>query len=266
MFFIFSKLFWFLITPENWILIGFGALVWMLWRRRVDAARRWAVRAFLLTVCVTFMPVGDFLLAPLENRFPPSPNLDQVDGIILLGGSEVPALSDHWGIANLSHAGERVLHAVALAHAHPNARVLVTGGSNHIRQITNAEAHQTARLALALGINESRLIVEDRARNTYQNAKYSLPLATPKPGETWVLVTSASHMPRAVGVFCALNWPVTPYPVDQNSGAFASRIRPDLSANLRNISVGLKEWIGLFAYWASGRTDAVWPLECATGQ
>ena len=70
----------------------------------------------------------------------------------------------------------------------------------------------------SLGIAKSRLMMERRSRNTQENAEFSKALAAPKPGERWLLVTSAFHMPRSVGLFRKAGFAVEPYPVDWRIG------------------------------------------------
>jgi len=105
-----------------------------------------------------------------------------------------------------------------------------------------------------------RVLFEDRARNTYENALYSKRLASPAPGERWLLVTSAAHMPRSVGVFRQVGWPVVPYPVDyETEGEFRILIRPDAALRWNEFDRAVKEWVGLLAYWLSGRSSAPFP-------
>jgi uncharacterized SAM-binding protein YcdF (DUF218 family) len=114
-----------------------------------------------------------------------------------------------------------------------------------------------ARLLFAeLGLDTSHVIFEDRSRNTYENAVFSKALAAPAPGETWLLVTSASHMPRSVGIFRAVNWPVVAFPVAYKTGG---PYEIKLAGHLLRLDLALHEWIGLVAYRLLGRTDTLFP-------
>jgi uncharacterized SAM-binding protein YcdF (DUF218 family) len=104
------------------------------------------------------------------------------------------------------------------------------------------------------------VIFEDRARNTYENAVLSKQLVAPAPGERWLLVTSAAHMPRSVGVFRKVGWPVIPYPVDYNTtGDLEVMVAPDAAGRWSTFDQAVKAWIGLLAYWLSGRSSAPFP-------
>jgi uncharacterized SAM-binding protein YcdF (DUF218 family) len=82
----------------------------------------------------------------------------------------------------------------------------------------------------------------------------------PAPGQRWLLITSASHMPRAMGVFRRVGWDVTAWPVaDQNSISCGTWMTQSLSGRLSGFDAATHEWLGLLAYWLIGRTDAILP-------
>ncbi len=114
-----------------------------------------------------------------------------------------------------------------------------------------------------LGLPEERLIVEDRSRTTAENAVLALERIGGSHDGAWVLVTSAWHMPRSLGTFCAAGWRnLIPYPVDYRGGAFFGDIGWGLAGNLDKVNSGVKEWIGLLAYRLTGRTAAFFPEGC----
>src|SRR5262249_43802220 len=158
-------------------------------------------------------PVGNLLIIPLENRFPPwEAARGAPDGIIVLGG--VIDASSPGNQIMLNESAERLTVVPDLARRYPNARILFSGGSGALIGDGGAEAGAAARLLESLGISLDRVILEDRSRNTVENAVYSKLIVHPKRGERWLLVTSAFHIPRAIGVFRKVGFPVEPYPVD----------------------------------------------------
>lgn len=259
MLFVASKLFWAVAAPGNLLLLlllaGLAALA--LRRRRLGFAL--AAAAGLGLLAVAALPLGDWLLAPLEARFPVPPVPAHIDGIIELGGAVDPAVSEAHGQVALNSAGARVTETLALALRHPEATLLLSGGdASIVPRPGEREADATRRLLVELGVPARRVLVEDRSRNTYENALYSYALAAPKPGETWLLVTSAAHMPRAVGCFRRVGWNVLPYPVDFRTvphPPFAFSLEGDLSL----LELAAKEWIGLAAYRLLDRTDVLLP-------
>ncbi|MFN3144366.1 MAG: YdcF family protein [Paracoccaceae bacterium] len=257
LFFIASKLVWSLIRPETWIVIGLF-LTWVaLLRKRPRGARRLTFATLVFTLAVGGLPLGDLAIAPLETRYPANPPLARVDGIVILGGGEDRAAARLSGQPELNEAGERYTAALALATRHPGARVLFTGGSGRLRDPSGTD-YPEASLAGAFfadqGLAPERLILEGASRNTVENARLSLPLADPQPGETWVLVTSGYHMPRAVRSFERAGWPdIVPYPVDHRARDLTDGLTWDLARKLEKLNIAVKEYIGLVVYGLTGR-------------
>ena len=113
----------------------------------------------------------------------------------------------------------------------------------------------------SLGVPPGRITLENRSRNTAENAAYSKALAAPKPGERWLLVTSAAHMPRAIGAFREAGFPVEAYPVDYQTNGWQDlrAVFGSLSGGLRQMDTALHEWIGLVAYRLTGKSSALLP-------
>lgn len=256
-FFIASKLIGALLQPDTWLVIVLAAVVLAVGFHR----RRFALwlGSILLgaLVLLSILPLGDLLLQPIEGTYPAQPALDQVDGIIILGGGEDARASAYWGQMQLNAGGERYTAALELAQRFPEARLLFTGGSGALRDLGGPEVSEGAmaeRFFLGLGVAPERLLIEDRSRNTAENARLSLALAYPDPNESWVLVTSAFHMPRAMQSFEAAGWAgVTPWPVDYRTAAFMDRIGWNLTRNLQVLNIAIREQVGQLAYRVSGR-------------
>jgi uncharacterized SAM-binding protein YcdF (DUF218 family) len=182
--------------------------------------------AALVATCIglsQFVPIGEILTQPLETRFSRAvlgPD-QRITGIIALGGDL-----------------RRIMEAVKLVFRFPHAKLVIAGYGEK-------RAHDFAR---AQGLAEEILILETRSQNTFENALFTKALVDPKPGERWLLVTSAWHMPRAVGCFRKAGFSILPWPLlgertaDRSWFPFAGR-----------------EWLGLLVYWLIGRTDALFP-------
>jgi uncharacterized SAM-binding protein YcdF (DUF218 family) len=206
-------------------------------------------------------PIGSAMLLALEQRLPrPVVLPEKVDGILLLGGAVDPALSLAYGETVFNSAVARVLAGVALARRHPEAKLAVIGGEGGFVPVGLPESRATLGFVVEQGIAPERIILEERSRSTHENAVYAKELIRPGPGETWILITSAYHMPRAVASFEAVDWRLIPYPVDY-------RIDPKtgLGANF-NLVDGLgtatlagKEWAGLVGYRLMGWTRELLP-------
>ena len=256
--FFIPKLLWLLLRPSALLVLCGVAGLGLLWRRRIGLGR-WLVTASLgtLMLCLV-LPVDAWLLLPLESRFSrPDPAPAEVDGIIVLGGAVETYLTEQHGTPALNGSAERMTAFVGLARRYPHARLAFTGGSGRLEGARQSEASVAAALFAQLDLTRP-VLYEDRSRTTYENAVMLKDLVRPRSGETWLLVTSANHMPRAVGVFRQVGWPVLAWPVDYRVGRHA-RIDLDhaLPERLDDIDAALHEWVGLVAYRLLGRTG-VW--------
>lgn len=257
LFFVASKLVWALIAPGTWLVAGLLLVLFALWRGRVRLARGMTTGLLGLVLAVAVLPVGETLLRPLETRYPVAPALDAPTGIIVLGGGEQAARSAFWGRPELGEGAERFTAALALARQYPQAQVLFTGGSGALRDVAG-HALSGADVAQALfaeqGLARDRLMLERASRNTAENAARSFELVRPAPGERWVLITSAFHMPRAMMSFERAGWTgLIAWPVDFRSAALRRSIGWDFSGHLQTLSTALHEHLGLLAYRLSSR-------------
>jgi uncharacterized SAM-binding protein YcdF (DUF218 family) len=256
----FSSLVSALTDPVNVLFLALLIAVGLLWLGKWRAGR-WIVTAttIVLTVLV-FIPVGTLMLLPLEQRFPIPPRLpEKVDGIIVLGGAQQPRLSKAHGIAALNARAERLTTFLALARRFPSAKLIASGGAGDPKQLDVNEAETTRMFLQEQGFDPGRVLFEARSRNTYENVVFSKILAQPRAAETWLLITSAADLPRAVGVFRRQRWPVLPVPCDYNTLAPDWLPSLNLASHFEQISHGVHEWLGLAVYYFTDRSDAFFP-------
>ncbi|WP_049823770.1 YdcF family protein [Bradyrhizobium sp. WSM2254] len=248
--------------PIN-LLVELGILSLVLMLTRFAAlGRKLAVITLVLLALAASSPLGNLLLYPLESRFPAwDASRGAPDGIIVLGGSVDTDLSAAHRTPVVSHAADRLLAAAELARRYPNARIVFTGGTANLVSTESREADYSAPILEGLGIPKERLILERDSRNTWENAIFTKQLVAPKPGERWLLVTSAFHMPRSMGIFRKAGFDVEAYPVDWRMGGrddlfTFTRVSGD---GLARIDVAVREWIGLLTYRVMGRTGELLP-------
>lgn len=255
--FVISKMLWALFMPPTLLLlILLGAWIWH--RRRPRLSRALVGLGVLFLAVLALCPVGRWAAVPLERRFPPPGGLEHVDGIIVLGGAIDMQGIDRIEEAGLNDAAERMTTFVALARRYPQARLVFTGGSGLVREQELREADVARQLFEAMGLDPARLTYERDSRTTWENAANSRRLIQPQPGQTWLLVTSAWQMPRAIGCFRAVGWEVVPWPTDyignnRQWGAF------NIAEQMRTVTVVEKEWIGMLIYRLIGHSDALFP-------
>jgi uncharacterized SAM-binding protein YcdF (DUF218 family) len=263
-FFVLSKLAWMVLSPGNVfilaLILGAALVVFKAYR----AAKLILVPSALLAGLVLAYPVGDWVIQPLEKRFAKPAELpQQIDGIIVLGGGEDLKRSLSWNVAEVGLGGDRYLAAKKLADLYPDAPVIFSGGSGSLQlQNTSKESHLSYQLLTELDIAPDRIIQESESRNTYENFRNLQPILQPitRPGGRYILITSAFHMPRSVGIARQFNIDVIPYPVDYRSNsAEYRRMDFDLFDHLKSLEPGWREWIGLTVYYHTGKTSEWFP-------
>ncbi|MGV8856582.1 MAG: YdcF family protein [Pseudomonas sp.] len=262
MFFTLSQLLDFFVTPSSMLVFLplLGLLLLALRRRRIGYTLVWG--AFVLLAAGAFLPLGPNALAMLENRFP-QPRLDSdPTGLILLGGAvDIHISGEHKAIA-LNEAGERLTAFTGLALKYPSARLVVSGGAGHSADqwTSRSESDWAVDALVSMGVPRSRFEIDNTSRNTCENAVESKRIAGDLPSQQWLLVTSASHMPRAVACFRAVGFAVVPYPVDYRTLS-TGWLHPPASASigLSMLDLAAHEWVGLLTYRLSGMTTELFP-------
>jgi uncharacterized SAM-binding protein YcdF (DUF218 family) len=261
MFFYLSKIFWFFIQPLNLaiFLLAAGLLAAIFGRRRL--ATTGSALAFLILAFSAWSSIGALMLNPLEERFSRPRLPEKIDGIIVLGGGFEGAINMVRGGYELNSGGDRFVETAILARRFPAAKVVVSGGTGELILQGEGDAETAPRLLTALGVTPDRLILENKSRNTYENAVFTRQQITPKPGETWLLVTSAFHMPRAKALFDKAGFPTLPWPVDYRTSGDEGigLFRDNPADSLQATTMAIREWIGLVAYWLSGQIDRPFP-------
>jgi len=261
-FLIASKTVWLLIRPETLLVALFAMALIFLWLGRTVAASRSLAGALTLTIVIGVFPIGNFVLNPLERAYSAQPTVTQPAGILVLGGAEDQAPDYAGKTAMVNDAGERLIAAMQLARQYPAAVVLYTGGKMALTPVAQGTFELGPDILRQLGLSEDRMIIEGRSRTTAENAALARAMAPDAEGP-WILVTSAFHMPRALGTFCAAGWRnLVPYPTDYRGGKIREQIGWNLGENLMDLNIGVKEWVGLLAYRITGRTETFFPEGC----
>ena len=242
-------------TPSNFLvaLLILGTV--LLWARRRGLGKGLVLTVSIAFLLIYFLPVDDWVSAPLENRYSRPAAPARVDGAIILGGGESGAIFAARGVPGYSPAEGRLVSGAELARHYPNAKIVYSGGWAPFERGEMPEASVARAIFAEMDVPPSRLILENRSRNTWENFVYSKTLARPRPGETWLLVTSAAHMPRAMGIAAKLHWHVLPWPSDYRTTGKPGGTdwNSTIADRLDKIDMAAHEWIGLIAYRLMGR-------------
>lgn len=262
MFFVLSKVFWTVAQPLTAatlvLIVGFGLA---LFRFRRSGLSLIGLGLFVL-VLSGFTNLGEVLMQPLENRFArPAEAPQDVSGIIVLGGGIDGVVSGARGVEELNAGGDRFVEAARLARRYPEARIVVTGGHGTLTRMGETDAIVARRLYDGLGLDPTRLLFEGESRNTEENAQFTRELLQPQAGQRFLLVTSAFHMPRSMGLFRKAGIDVIAWPVDYRTTGErwleAELFNPP--SNMDVLSFAIREWVGLAAYSVTGKIDELFP-------
>jgi uncharacterized SAM-binding protein YcdF (DUF218 family) len=259
--FIISKLIQTALQPSNilGILVVFATLSFILGRARFG--KFFLYLAAALVVTAGWSPLGPAAVQVLEDRFSVPELPATITGIVMLGGAINTHITGDRDAVAVNDNAERIFVTASLARRFPNARVLLSGGAVElIKGVPVTESEGARRLLTDLGVGNERIELEEKSRTTFENAVESRTIADPKPGETWIVVTSGYNMPRAIASFRAAGFPVVPYPVDfRTRPADLRRPVSSLVNGLYMADIAAHEWLGLVVYRLTGKTQDAFP-------
>lgn len=239
------------LEPGNLLLwtLTIGAGLWAFRFRRFGTALMLVAAAMAFVFCV--LPTGLLAVAGLEKRFTEGPLPPHADGIVVLGGVFNPGLSERRGEPAINEEAERLVTLVRLMRRYPDAKVVYCGG---------AESDLARQTLEAIGVDTGRIQFESKSSSTRQDAAFARALARPTLDQVWLLVTSAYHMPRSVGVFRALGWKIEPIPAGYRT---SGNMKPDLSLHILHrlmlSETAIREWSALLFYRMKGWTTELYP-------
>ena len=251
MFFVLSKALAWALEPATWFLILQAVALALLLRRYYRTCVAVLAVSTLGFFLMTQMPIAGMLIRPLEQavkaprELPPT-----VDGIVVLGGAFDMPLTDAYGKPQLNAEAERITEFVALARRHPEAQLVFTGGEGVLQLTRMTEADAMRQFLARHGIDPARAVYEEKSRNTYESVIYTKRLVNPQLGQTWVLITSANHMPRAIGIFRKAQWNAIPFPVSYHALPAVAFGRSE--RRYETLNSAIHEWAGILAYRLAG--------------
>lgn len=254
MFFILSKVLFFLIQPINWVV---ACLVGAVWTKQARRRKRLTWAALLLLLFFS----NHFLVNLVYRAYEAEPIAigaitEPYDVGILLGGYSYAHVDTPRDRHHFNASAARFTQAVELYHTGKIKQLLLSGGSGRIFENDYNEAREIVRVLTRLGVAHEDILLESRSRNTRENAVYSAELLANRPtGTRYLLITSAFHMPRAAACFRKAGLAFDTFPVDH----FGEYVRPVPESLLVPDRLGfqrwerlIKEWVGYAAYRMRG--------------
>lgn len=254
-----SKILWLILSPFNIFIFTtlFSIILYFFNFKRISLSIFLII--FILISLVSFLPIGRYLIFNIEKEYHSFINIpNQVDGILILGGATFPSLFREYGQISLNGSAERLVESVEIINKFKKAKIIFSGGSGVVNRPDLGHSQVAKSFYNKIGIDKNRILFEDDSRNTYENIIFSKKIANPKNNETWLLITSAYHMKRALLVAQKNNWNIIPYAVDfKNLRDFKLTPNLNLLSNLNSFQEASHEWLGLLYYYLMGRTDKV---------
>lgn len=251
MFFILSKILFFLLIPFWWMVI-------LLLVRAVIRNTKWKKILGVTAILIGILFTNPYLYRAANLAWQPAPvdlpvNKTYEAGI-LLGGLAGYDKNDR---GYFGSSADRFIQSANLYHQGIIKKIIVSGGTGTIRQKEPAEAIYLRSQLIANGVKPEDIIMENRSRNTYENAIYSKLLTDSLHLQhPFVLITSAQHMKRSIHVFNKAAFKTIPFPCDYKSipvrETFENTLLPEISL-LNDWSYLIKEIVGLYVYRLTGK-------------
>tara|TARA_Y100001936_G_scaffold253442_1_gene318123 strand:+ start:20 stop:802 length:783 start_codon:yes stop_codon:yes gene_type:complete len=254
-----SKTIWVLLNPFNiFILFTISTIILYLISFRKISITIFLINSLYL-ILISFFPVGDYLIYKIEKEYHSNINIpDKLDGILILGGATNPSMYKEFNQISVNDSAERLIESVSIINRFKSSKVIFSGGSGVVNRPDLGHSQVAKLFYEKIGMGESRIIFEDNSRNTYENILFSKKIANPQKNQSWLLITSASHMKRAMLIGSKHNWHLIPYAVDFKTMKILKFI-PNLNLlyNLNAFQQASYEWLGLISYYLMGRTNKI---------
>ncbi len=254
-----SKILWLVINPFNLFVFLNIVLVFLYFVKYKKVSKFIFLFNFLFLFLISVFPIGKFLIYKIEKEYHSNTMVpDNLDGILILGGSTNPLLYKDYNQIVLNDSAERLIESIKIINKFKETKVIFSGGSGILGRPDLEHAEAAKYFYKEMKINTKKIIFENKSRNTYENILFSKDIANPKKNENWLLITSASHMKRATLVAYKLDWHLIPYAVDfRFEKKFIFRPRLEFLKNINHFQNGIHEWIGLIYYYLMDRTDRI---------
>ena len=257
--FFLSKFLWYFVNPFSlFIFLFFLSFIFLILKKTKIYLVLFSI-SLIYILLISILPIGKLGIYFLEREFHTRIEYpDKIDGILILSGATKPYLSNEYNSIEINASAERLIESVFLIRKHQKAKIIFSGGSGALKFSKLTHAKVAKKFFEKMNVDNGQIIYENKSRNTYENIIFSKKIAMPNKNESWLLVTSAFHMKRAILIAKKQNWKFIPYPVDFNQPKKIS-LKPsiDMFSNLSTLQVAFHEWLGLFSYYILGRTKKI---------
>ena len=256
MFFIFSKILNFFLDPLNLLLISFVLFTLISARTKKNRLRH-TLWFTLFWFTLLYKPIPEFLVKNLEDPFVyKEETFLEKDGIVVLGGGTGSGkVAKDRNDYSLGEGSERVFKGLEFIKKKPNGTIIFTGFSGNLFHQGLSEAEIIEKLINALDIDSTNIIFERRSRNTSENSAYTKAIIKDLRIKKWGIVTSASHMKRAIATFNYQSSEISfdPIPVDFQTKNSIYWGPGNMQSSLDFWRIYIHETIGYWIYKLMGK-------------
>ncbi len=259
-FFYFSKKLWLYFNPVNILLyLLFIGIIFNFTKKKLYKIVNIII---LILFILVILPTGKYFIWKLEGSYSiPRTFSEDVDGILILGGGMNEFLTYQYDQINLNDNVDRLTESIYLMKKFPNAKVIFSGGVGTFSKSKLSGADVAKMFYKRMGINIENIIFEDKSRNTYENFLFSKKFIDINENKNWLLVTSASHMRRAMNVAEKLNLNFKAYPVDfklRKEFKTNEWYTPKYPSNIKYFHLATHELVGLIVYYLTGKSNKIY--------
>ena len=235
----------FFVEPLGLIMTLLALGIYFLTKQNNTKAKGFLFAGFSALFLFSYPPFANFLAKNLEKQYPRYKQIKEVKYIHVLGNGHNTDITQPIS-SHLSDGGtKRVLEGVIIYKNSPNTKIIFTG---YAGKTDTTNAVMNSQLALALGVKNEDMIINGNPVDTREEALFTKTLVGDKP---FVLVTSATHMPRAMMLFESFGMHPVPAPTDFQSKEFSGWIKAPNTGSLQKSKIAMHEYLGLV--WAKLR-------------
>ncbi|MFK7949874.1 MAG: YdcF family protein [Saprospiraceae bacterium] len=250
MFFILSKVLFFIISPSSWII---GLLIYALWTKDRKRKKRVIIANLVLFLFLTNTFLAQQTIGLWEYEKQNIAGVENYEVGILLGGYTLE-LKENYDFTTLSRNGNRLIQTVELYVAGKIKKIMLSGGNGTIGSDFE-EVTSSLNVLQKMGVKREDIFFEKESRNTYENAIYSAKILKEKyPNGKFLLITSAFHQRRAMACFQKQGLNCDAFSADVKSKAkitLLNVVAPD-TENIELWQITMKEIVGYLAYKMKG--------------
>lgn len=258
--YILGRILWYVLAPSHLLVLLLFIGLALTWLKR-PLGRRITMAVAISLLIIVIAPVEHLLLAPLEQRIEQPAAIADIDSIIVLGGGQQRQLSHQFPYSGYGRHSGRMIAAVAIARQY-SVPIIFAGGQLLQDNTSYPEAKSFEDILQLSDLKPEQVIINSESKDTYDNARFAKEITQQHGFKRSLLITSAAHMPRALGAFNRQKINIIPFPVEYqlvNSGrwfGFSTLVK-----KFYLIEYAAHEWLGLTKYYILGMSQNLLPTQ-----